>query len=231
MPSPFPGMDPYLESEDAVAQLPASARAMPVSDSPAGSRRPLPRPRRSTTLWHRTSPVHVGRPRGTYRGVHRNPPAHRRQTGHAPRCRQSAEQDHRARSLRLPRQLPRLPNRLNANLVEIDLNLGEGQPTLEYSCARRSAGVGLRRDQRARSAKPEQYEIYTATLQKRLPRFRLPLAADDRETVLDLQTAVARCYDQGGFASKIDYTRDPATTLTPEDKKWLNEILKQNKLR
>jgi len=116
----------------------------------------------------------------------------------------------------------------HANLVEIDLVL-EGQPTLEYS------RDGLPEWDYAvtvtRSAKPEQFEIYTATLQKRLPRFRLPLAADDRETVLDLQTAVARCYDQGGFASKIDYTRDPATTLTPEDKQWLNEILKQNKLR
>ena len=115
-----------------------------------------------------------------------------------------------------------------ANLVEIDLVL-QGQPTLEYS------RDGLPEWDYAvtvtRSAKAEQYEIYTATLQKRLPRFRLPLAGDDRETVLDLQTAVARCYDQGGFASKIDYGRDPATTLTPEDKTWINELLKQNKLR
>jgi hypothetical protein len=116
----------------------------------------------------------------------------------------------------------------SANLIEIDLVL-QGQPTLEYS------RDGLPEWDYAvtvtRSAKPEQYEIYTATLQKRLPRFRLPLAADDRETVLDLQTAVARCYDQGGFAAKIDYSRDPMTTLTPEDKQWINEILKQNKLR
>src|SRR5438045_4175356 len=98
----------------------------------------------------------------------------------------------------------------NANLVEIDLVL-QGQPTLDYS------RDGLPDWDYAvtvtRSAKPEQYEIYTATLQKRLPRFRLPLAGDDRETVLDLQTAVARCYDQGGFASNIDYAPDPAARL------------------
>jgi hypothetical protein len=111
----------------------------------------------------------------------------------------------------------------NANLVEIDLVL-QGQPTLEYS------RDGLPEWDYAvtvtRSAKPEQYEIYTATLQKRLPRFRLPLAGDDRDMVLDLQTAVARCYDQGGFASQIDYARDPATSLKDANRRWLDELLR-----
>jgi hypothetical protein len=116
----------------------------------------------------------------------------------------------------------------NANLVEIDLVL-QGQPTLEYS------RDGLPDWDYAvtvtRSTQPERYEIYTATLQKRLPRFRLPLAADDRDTVLDLHTAFTRCYDQGGFAAKIDYAKDPATPLNLEDRQWLQEVLKQQKLR
>jgi Protein of unknown function (DUF4058) len=116
----------------------------------------------------------------------------------------------------------------NANLVELDLVL-QGQPTLEYS------RDGLPDWDYAvtvtRSTQPERYEIYTATLQKRLPRFRLPLAADDRDTVLDLHTVFTRCYDQGGFASKIDYQRDPATPLNAEDRQWLQELLRQQKLR
>jgi hypothetical protein len=115
-----------------------------------------------------------------------------------------------------------------ANLVEIDLVL-QGQPTLEYS------RDGLPEWDYAvtvtRSTQPERYEIYTATLQKRLPRFRLPLAADDRDTVLDLHTAFSRCYDQGGFSAKIDYRRDPGTALTDEDRRWLDDLLKQQKLR
>jgi hypothetical protein len=115
-----------------------------------------------------------------------------------------------------------------ANLVEIDLVL-QGQPTLDYS------RDGLPDWDYAvtvtRSTQPERYEIYTATIQKRLPRFRLPLAADDRDTVLDLQAAFARCYDQGGFAEKIDYKRDPVLTLRSQDKQWLDELLKQQKLR
>jgi Protein of unknown function (DUF4058) len=115
-----------------------------------------------------------------------------------------------------------------ANLVEIDLVL-QGQPTLEYS------RDGLPDWDYAvtvtRATQPERYEIYSATLQKRLPRFRLPLAADDRDTVLDLQASFTRCYDQGGFAAKIDYHRDPPTPLEDEDRKWLHELLKQQKLR
>jgi hypothetical protein len=116
----------------------------------------------------------------------------------------------------------------SANLVELDLVL-QGQPTLEYS------REGLPDWDYAvtvtRSTQPERYEIYTATLQKRLPRFRLPLASDDRDTVLDLHTAFNRCYDQGGFASKINYQRDPATRLSDEDRQWLEEVLRQQKLR
>ncbi len=114
------------------------------------------------------------------------------------------------------------------NLVEIDLVL-QGQPMLEYS------RDGLPDWDYAvtvtRATQPERYEIYTATLQKRLPRFRLPLAADDRDTVLDLHATFTRCYDQSNFASKIDYQRDPPTSITDDDRKWLDELLKQQKLR
>jgi hypothetical protein len=116
----------------------------------------------------------------------------------------------------------------NANLVELDLVL-QGQPTLEYS------REGLPDWDYAvtvtRSLQPERFEIYTATLQKQLPRFRLPLAADDRDTVLDLPKAFTRCYDQGGFAGKIDYRRNPSTPMSLEDLQWLQEVLKQQKLR
>jgi hypothetical protein len=116
----------------------------------------------------------------------------------------------------------------NANMVEIDLVL-QGQPTLEYS------RDGLPDWDYAvtvtRSTQPERYEIYTATLQKRLPRFRLPLAADDRDTVLDLHAAFTRCYDQGRFAAKIDYAKDPSVPLDEDDRGWLMDLLVSQKER
>jgi hypothetical protein len=115
-----------------------------------------------------------------------------------------------------------------ASVVEIDLIM-QGQPLLDYS------RDGLPEWDYAitvtRCTQPERYEIYTTTLQKRLPRFKVPLAADDRDTVLDLQATFARCYDQGNFGSQIDYKRDPAIKLNDDDAKWLGEVLRLQKLR
>jgi hypothetical protein len=111
----------------------------------------------------------------------------------------------------------------NSNVVEIDL-IVQGQPTLDYS------REGLPEWDYAvtvtRSTQPVRYEIYTATLEKRLPRFRVPLAADDRDTVVDLQAAFARAYEQGGFARDVDYCREPGMPLSEEEHRWLAETLK-----
>jgi hypothetical protein len=101
--------------------------------------------------------------------------------------------------------------------------LDVSEPTLEYS------RDGLPDWDYAvtvtRATQPERYEIYTATLQKKLPRFRLPLASDDRDTVLDLHTVFTRCYDQGGFAVWVDYRLGPAVPLTEEHRRWPDGIL------
>ena len=61
----------------------------------------------------------------------------------------------------------------------------------------------------SRATFPERFEIYTSTLAKRLPRFKVPLAADDRDAVVDLQAAFNRAYDACAFGGRIDYARDP----------------------
>ncbi len=114
----------------------------------------------------------------------------------------------------------------NASLVELDLVL-QGQPMLDYS------RDGLPDWDYAvtvtRATHPDRYEIYTTTLQKRLPSFKLPLAVDDRETIVNLQTAFTRCYDQGGFEPKLDYTQEPPAGVKVEDRRWLREVLKHFK--
>jgi hypothetical protein len=117
-----------------------------------------------------------------------------------------------------------------AGIVEIDLVM-QGKPTLNYS------RDGLPEYDYAvtvtRSNAPDRYEIYTATLQKRLPKFKLPLAADDRDALLELQAAFARAYDLGTFANQIDYKgpAPPDVPLTTEHKTWADDLLKQMKLR
>jgi hypothetical protein len=73
----------------------------------------------------------------------------------------------------------RQANEAGANVVELDLVL-QGRPLLEYS------RDGLPAWDYAvtvmRASHPVRYEIYTSTLQKRLPRFRVPLAARDPDS-------------------------------------------------
>jgi uncharacterized protein DUF4058 len=116
----------------------------------------------------------------------------------------------------------------NASLVEIDLVL-QGQALHDY--AREGVPDYDYVVTVTRSVQPDRYEIYTATLDKRLPRFRLPLASDDRDTVLDLQAAVMRSYDQGDFVKQINYQRDPTTRLSDAHKKWLDDRLRDQKMR
>lgn len=117
-----------------------------------------------------------------------------------------------------------------AGIVEIDLVM-QGKPTLTYS------RDGLPEYDHAvtvtRANAPDRYEIYTATLQKRLPKFKLPLAADDRDALLDLQAAFTRAYDLGSFANQINYQAPPPpdVPLTDAYKTWAAELLKQMKLR
>jgi hypothetical protein len=115
-----------------------------------------------------------------------------------------------------------------ASIVEIDLVL-QGQPMLDYS------RDGLPDWDYAvtvtRAAQPERYEIYTATIQKRLPKFKLPLSQDDRDTVVDLQAAFARCFDHGNFAALIDYAQPPASIRDEDDRRWIDQLLAQSKVR
>ena len=64
---------------------------------------------------------------------------------------------------------------------------------------------------------------------KRLPKFKLPLLADDRDTVLDLQVAVARAYDLGNFGKHLAYS-DPLPKdvgLSDAGRDWVRDWLRQ----
>ncbi len=197
MPSPFPGMDPYLENAKLWPafqhQLLACLYQILL---PGLVDRYRARVGKLVTLLEVVSPANKTTPAG-----------------------RQAYLDARQQALAQ-----------RAGVVEIDLVM-QGKPTLNYS------RDGLPEYDYAvtvtRSNAPDRYEIYTATLQKRLPKFKLPLAADDRDALLELQAAFARSYDLGTFAGQIDYKGPPPADvpLTAEHLSWVDALLKQMKLR
>jgi hypothetical protein len=97
-----------------------------------------------------------------------------------------------------------------ASVVEIDLLL-QGQQTIDYS--RQDLPDWDYAVTVLRSTMTDRFEIYPSTLQKRLPRFRLPLAGDDRDFSIDLVHAFFSAFEQGDFAAKIDYDGNPPSEV------------------
>jgi hypothetical protein len=115
-----------------------------------------------------------------------------------------------------------------AAAVEIDL-VTQGRPPLEFDRSQlpeHHYTVTV-----TRGTAPHRHQVYAAVLSKRLPPFKLPLAADDRDTVIDLQVSFARAYDAADFARKVDYAAGlPAeVALSAEVRQWLADQLDRTK--
>ena len=75
------------------------------------------------------------------------------------------------------------------------------------------------------------YEVWPIRLRDRLPSIYVPLAGDDPDVILDLQTLFDRCYDSGPYARRTDYRREPAHPLSGDDAEWAASLLRERGLR
>lgn len=62
-----------------------------------------------------------------------------------------------------------------------------------------------------------------------LPSFGVPLLVGDADVALDLQACFQNVYDLGGFDLLLDYTKPPAVPLGPDDAAWAAEMLRAAK--
>jgi len=111
-----------------------------------------------------------------------------------------------------------------ASIVEIDLCM-TGTPI--YPASRDTLPEKDHVVTVIRSNSPEHFELYGTTLRKRLPRFRVPLVHDERDTVVDLQACLTRCYDISNYRSIIDYSGNPPGRFDDETSQWIRTWIKQ----
>lgn len=226
MSSPFPGMDPYLEAPE---RWPAFQHQMlaclgEVLQPNVGDRYRL---RTATRFYvheqvlftsilkeeHREEYLEVRqRPTGRLITIVDLVSPANRTTATGRREYQAKREEHR---------------RHGAHLVELELVL-EGQTCMNVSLENLPEHDYL--VSVSRMQQNDRFEVYPVRLRSRLPRFKLPLAADDRDVVVDLQGIFNRCYDIH-FAGKIDYGQDPPALLDDEDRKWIQQLLKDQKVR
>ena len=111
------------------------------------------------------------------------------------------------------------------NLVEVDL-LGFGQTTTLARTANITSSAAWRYVITiSRTHRRRALEAYAFGIKDRLPRCRIPLRVADPDVVLDLPTVFNRCYDVGGYDLLIDYTQEPPVVLTPDEATWVHTYL------
>jgi hypothetical protein len=70
-------------------------------------------------------------------------------------------------------------------------------------------------------------DVYSWTLREPLPSIPIPLADDDPDTVLDLQAVFSETYDRAGYDYAIDYEQEVQPPLDEKDAVWAAELLTQ----
>lgn len=73
--------------------------------------------------------------------------------------------------------------------------------------------------------------LYIFGVRQPIPTFPLPLKADDQEPVVDMGRLLHDLYDQASYDLRLDYTRDPDPPLSSADAAWAKQLLRQKGLR
>ena len=70
-------------------------------------------------------------------------------------------------------------------------------------------------------------DVWPIALSDPLPTTPVPLLAGDADATLDLQAAFTAAYDLPGYDLIVDYTQPPDIPLSPEDAAWAAERLRE----
>jgi hypothetical protein len=220
MPSPFPGMDPFLE-EDRLWAAFQDAFASALSEVLQQKLREKYRIGISERTY---SNAHGGTQRESFVEVYGHEHGRRLVLIDIASPANKTTQEGRAAYL-TTRQRARM-----ANVVTVDIDLLQrGTPTLNYSRDKLPPfdyAVTV-----SDNSTPPRNAMYTSHVLKRLPRFTMPLGVNGATLVLDLQAVFEKAYELGGFATLIDYAVDPATSETEPRHSQIDQLLLEKGLR
>jgi hypothetical protein len=217
MPSPFPGMDPYLEGPlwttlhlsfamEIVRQLgpklgskylalPAERFVMDIEDSVSVMATPVP---------HVTIEIRDVRERQLVTAIEILSPTNKIGEGH---------REYLAKRQRLLLGA--------AHLLEVDLlRRGKRPPMHEELPSDTSYFVFLSRVENRPLT-----DVWPIDLSEPLPTVPVPLLGDDGDVPLDLQAVFSETYDVLRYDLAIDYGRDPDFPLPKEKRAWLKDAL------
>ena len=74
-------------------------------------------------------------------------------------------------------------------------------------------------------------QLYAFTVRQEIPWFLLPLQSGDTEPLVDLQSLLVGVYERAGFDLAVDYTLEPVPPLKEKDRAWADALLQEKGLR
>ncbi len=74
-------------------------------------------------------------------------------------------------------------------------------------------------------------QLYAFSVRQEIPKFPLPLQLGDTEPLVDLQSLLIGVYERAGFDLAVDYSLDPVPLLNEEDRAWADAMLREKGLR
>jgi hypothetical protein len=112
------------------------------------------------------------------------------------------------------------------NLVEVDLiRTGQHTISLPQRAIPKDRRTGLYACIR-RSENLGLAHVYDIALNRPLPSVAIPLRPTDQDIGLDLQLLMTQAYDRGRYAATIDYTQDADPALPPNAAQWAEQLLR-----
>lgn len=83
----------------------------------------------------------------------------------------------------------------------------------------------------SRSVRRPAAHLYAFTVRDEIPPFPLPLQSKDAEVQVELQTLLSGVYERAGFDLAVDYTQPAIPPLKGEDAAWADALLREKGLR
>jgi Protein of unknown function (DUF4058) len=74
-------------------------------------------------------------------------------------------------------------------------------------------------------------QLYAFSIRQEIPQFPLPLQSGDTEPLVDLQSLLVQVYNQARFDMAIKYSLAPVPPIKEEDKIWADALLREKGLR
>jgi len=79
----------------------------------------------------------------------------------------------------------------------------------------------------SRSQTRPKAELYPFKLPERIPPFPLPLQESDPEAIVDLQPLLHQVYEEGSYDLRLNYDRPPIPNVSRSIANWLEDLLRQ----